>query len=160
VESPVFQGGIVMLSNRALYDMPELRAIRTRISHLHLEVTDAEIAAQMRRLASNGYTHDGKTMSRDECETVCEFVILESQNKLCHLDDHDLNEDIKSCPHLVRHGFRGLDEPSGLSSVDLTRSLASDRLGSDWWLRDFAGCSGNATYKDTDINDSTTERAV
>jgi hypothetical protein len=53
---------------------------------LHLEVSDAEIAAQMRRLARNGYTHDGKTMSRDECETVCEFVILESQNKLCHLD--------------------------------------------------------------------------
>ena len=75
-----------MLSNRALDDMPELRAIRTRISHLHLEVSDAEIAAQMRRLARNGYQHDGKTISRDEAETVCDFVILESQNKLCHLD--------------------------------------------------------------------------
>ena len=86
VESTVFQGGIIMLSNRALDDMPELKAIRTRISHLHLEVSDAEIAAQMRRLARNGYQHDGKTMTADEAETVCEFVILESQNKLCHLD--------------------------------------------------------------------------
>jgi hypothetical protein len=25
-------------------------------------------------------------MTADEAETVCEFVILESQNKLCHLD--------------------------------------------------------------------------
>jgi hypothetical protein len=25
-------------------------------------------------------------MTPDEAETVCEFVILESQNKLCHLD--------------------------------------------------------------------------
>jgi len=86
VESTVFQGGIIMLSNRPLDDMPELKAIRTRISHLHLEVSDAEIAAQMRRLARKGYTHDGKTMTADEAETVCEFVILESQNKLCHLD--------------------------------------------------------------------------
>jgi hypothetical protein len=69
-----------------LDDLPELKAIRTRISHLHLEVSDAEIAAQMRRLARNGYSHDGKTMSPDEAETVCDFVILESQSKLCHLD--------------------------------------------------------------------------
>lgn len=86
VESTVFSGGIIMLSNRPLDDLPELKAIRTRISHLHLEVSDAEIAAQMRRLARKGYTHDGKTMTPDEAETVCEFVVLESQNKLCHLD--------------------------------------------------------------------------
>ena len=38
IESIVFTGGIIMLSNRPLTDMPELRAIRTRISHLHLAV--------------------------------------------------------------------------------------------------------------------------
>ncbi len=86
VESIVFNGGIVMLSNRPLDDLPELRAIKTRISHLHLEVSDAEIAAQMRRLATKGYRHDGKEMTADEAETVCDFVILESQSKLCHLD--------------------------------------------------------------------------
>ncbi len=86
VESVVFHGGIIMLSNRPLDDLPELRAIKTRISHLHLEVSDAEIAAQMRRLARNGYKHDGKEMTVDEAETVCDFVILESQSKLCHLD--------------------------------------------------------------------------
>ena len=86
VESTVFSGGIIMLSNRALDDLPELKAIKTRISHLHLEVCDAEIAAQMRRLSRNGYRHGDQEMTADECETICEFVILESQNKLCHLD--------------------------------------------------------------------------
>jgi hypothetical protein len=86
IESIVFQGGIIMLSNRALDDLPELRAIRTRISHLHLEVSDAEIAAQMRRLAKGGYKHGDQEMTADEAETVCDFVILESQSKLCHLD--------------------------------------------------------------------------
>jgi hypothetical protein len=69
VESIVFKGGIIMLSNRPLDDLPELKAIRTRISHLHLEVSDAEIAAQMRRLSRSGYQHDGKIMTPDEAET-------------------------------------------------------------------------------------------
>jgi len=86
VESIVFSGGIIMLSNRPLNDLPELRAIKTRISHLHLEVTDQEIAAQMRRLAKGGYKHGDQEMTADECETVCDFVILESQCRLCHLD--------------------------------------------------------------------------
>jgi hypothetical protein len=86
VESTVFSGGIIMLSNRPLDDLPELRAIRTRISHLHLEVSDQEIGAQMRRLTQHGYKHGDQEMTADEAETVCEFVILESQSKLCHLD--------------------------------------------------------------------------
>jgi hypothetical protein len=86
VESIVFQGGLIMLSNRALDDLPELRAIKTRISHLHLEVSDQESAAQMRRLSKQGYKHGDQEMTPDECETICEFVILESQSKLCHLD--------------------------------------------------------------------------
>ena len=75
-----------MLSNRPLYDMPELKAIRTRISHLHLKSPMPRSRPKCGRLARNGYTHDSNTMTADEAETVCEFVILESQNKLCHLD--------------------------------------------------------------------------
>ena len=86
VESIVFQGGLIMLSNRPLDDLPELKAIKTRISHLHLEVPDQEIAAQMRRLAKQGYRHGEQEMTPDECETICDFVVLESQSKLCHLD--------------------------------------------------------------------------
>ena len=40
----------------------------------------------MRRLAKQGYKHGDQEMTPDECETICEFVILESQSKLCHLD--------------------------------------------------------------------------
>jgi len=82
VESVVFNGGIIMLSNRPLDDMPELVAIRTRISHLHLEVSDAEIAAQMRSLSRRGYAHGTDALTADECSTVCEFVVAESQSKL------------------------------------------------------------------------------
>ena len=40
----------------------------------------------MRRLAKAGYKHGDQEMTADETETVCDFVILESQTKLCHLD--------------------------------------------------------------------------
>ena len=79
VESTVFQGGIIMLSNRALDDMPELKAIRTRISHCILRSAMPRSRPKCGRLARNGYTHDGKTMTADEAETVCEFVILETK---------------------------------------------------------------------------------
>jgi hypothetical protein len=86
IESIVFTGGIIMLSNRPLTDLPELRAIRTRISHLHLQATDEEIAALMRRIACKGFQHGEQTMTPDECQTVCEYLIAESQTKLAHLD--------------------------------------------------------------------------
>ena len=82
----VFSGGIIMLSNRPLADLPELRAIRTRISHLHLMANDQEIASLMRRIACKGFQHGEQTMTADECQMVCEYLITESQTKLAHLD--------------------------------------------------------------------------
>jgi len=38
-----FKGGLIMLSNRALDDLPELKANQDRISHLHLEVSDRKL---------------------------------------------------------------------------------------------------------------------
>ena len=86
IESTIFTGGIIMLSNRPLTDMPELRAIRTRISHLHLQATDQEISALMRQIACKGFQHGEQTMTPDECQMVCEYLIAESQTKLAHLD--------------------------------------------------------------------------
>jgi hypothetical protein len=40
----------------------------------------------MRRLSRNGYRHGEQEMTADECEMICEYVVMESQNKLCHLD--------------------------------------------------------------------------
>ena len=86
IESIVFSGGIIMLSNRPLADMPELRAIRTRISHLHLQATDQEIAALMRQIALKGFRHGEQSMTSDDCQMVCEYLITESLTKLAHLD--------------------------------------------------------------------------
>ena len=83
---PSSRAGIIMLSNRPLTDMPELRAIRTRISHLHLQATDQEISALMRQIACKGFQHGEQTMTPDECQMVCEYLIAESQTKLAHLD--------------------------------------------------------------------------
>jgi hypothetical protein len=86
IESICFTGGIIMLSNRPLADLPELRAIRTRISHLHLMASDQEIACLMRRIACKGFQHGEQAMTADECQIVCEYLIAESQTKLAHLD--------------------------------------------------------------------------
>jgi hypothetical protein len=78
IESIIFQGGLIMLSNRALDDLPELRAIRTRIKQLELGVlvtlqadmnephTEADInkaavqaiANAVRLGEDNGFSHD------------------------------------------------------------------------------------------------------
>ena len=50
----VFRGGLILISNRPLADLPELRAMATRIEVHRLEVSDAELAALMRELAGKG----------------------------------------------------------------------------------------------------------
>src|SRR5271166_5027932 len=47
----VFRGGLILISNRPLADLPELRALATRIEVHRLDVTEAELTAQMRHLA-------------------------------------------------------------------------------------------------------------
>lgn len=46
-----FRGGIIMLANRPLGDLPELRALASRIAVHKLQVSDPEMCAQMRRIA-------------------------------------------------------------------------------------------------------------
>src|SRR6516225_5140582 len=43
-----FRGGLIMLANRPLGDLPKLRALASRIAVHKLEITDAEMAAHMR----------------------------------------------------------------------------------------------------------------
>jgi hypothetical protein len=83
----VFRGGIILLANRPLADLPELRALATRISVMRLEVTDAELAALMRDLAAGGYGRDGKQLLEPEkCREVTEHLIRECQTAGCPLD--------------------------------------------------------------------------
>jgi hypothetical protein len=54
-----FKGGIIMVGNRPLADLPELRALASRISVHELEITDAEMVAQLHRLARYGFSRQG-----------------------------------------------------------------------------------------------------
>jgi hypothetical protein len=83
----VFRGGIILLANRPLADLPELRALATRISVMRLEVTDAELEALMRDLAASGYGRDGKQLlEQEKCREVTEHLIRECQTAGCPLD--------------------------------------------------------------------------
>jgi hypothetical protein len=77
----LFTGGIVFTANSPPPALPEWDAIRTRIHVLQLSPIDAEVRAKMRELARRGYEHDGRTMTPEECVTVCEFVIEQSLAK-------------------------------------------------------------------------------
>lgn len=71
----IFTGGIVLTMNASLDDLPELRAVKTRIAHLHLQPTNDEIAAKMREISLRGYRHGTGKLTPDECLEVCEYLI-------------------------------------------------------------------------------------
>lgn len=82
-----FRGGLILISNRPLADLPELRALATRIEVYRLDVSDAEVAALMRDLASAGYRHgDMLAIEPDQCAQVTEFLIKECRKAGCRLD--------------------------------------------------------------------------
>ncbi|MFL5338562.1 MAG: hypothetical protein ACJ8F7_00195 [Gemmataceae bacterium] len=70
-----FTGGIILTMNAPLDDLPELRALRTRIAHLQLQPTADEVVALMRKIASQGYAHGEGQLPPGECAEVCEYVI-------------------------------------------------------------------------------------
>ncbi len=83
----VFRGGLILISNRPLADLPELRALATRIEVHRLEVTDAELAALMRELAAKGYRLHGKVgIGPEECLQVTEYLLKECRAVGCPLD--------------------------------------------------------------------------
>ena len=63
----IFTGGIIMIANRPLDDLPELRALRTRIACMQLRATDGELTALMRSVALKGFEHEGRVMTPAEC---------------------------------------------------------------------------------------------
>lgn len=74
----IFTGGIIVIGNRPIDDAPELRAVKTRIACLHLEVTGPELQALMRHVAGKGYDHAGIRLEPAACWEVCEYLIQES----------------------------------------------------------------------------------
>jgi hypothetical protein len=86
-ERVVFRGGIIMTSNRPLADLPELRALATRIAVFQLDVTDAEAVAQVRDLAAGGFRDGGKLLIEPEqSRGIAEYLIAECRAAACPLD--------------------------------------------------------------------------
>ena len=67
IESIVFTGGIIMLSNRPLDRHARIAGHSHPDQPLHLQATDQEIAALMRQIACKAFKHGEQAMTPDEC---------------------------------------------------------------------------------------------
>jgi hypothetical protein len=72
-----FAGGIIMLANRPLTDLPELRALASRIAVHELAISEVELAAHLRRVAEGGFARDKHQLERDICVEVAGHVLAE-----------------------------------------------------------------------------------
>lgn len=90
----VFTGGIIFTQNCPLDDLPELRALKTRIAHLHLQPSNEEVFAKMRAIALQGYRKGRHQLSLEECLEVCEHVIAKCK-------ESQRNPDMR----MLIHGF-------------------------------------------------------
>ena len=75
----IFTGGVVLVANAALADVPELRAVKTRIPCLAFQPSNEEIAAKMRDIARRGHAHGRRRLTPRECLEVAEEIIARSQ---------------------------------------------------------------------------------
>ena len=77
-EEFVFTGGVILVANCNLDDVPQLRALKTRIPSLHYQPTNEEIGARMRELARRGHAHGPHSLSPEMCLEVAREVIVRS----------------------------------------------------------------------------------
>jgi hypothetical protein len=85
-EEVIFCGGIIMTSNRRLADLPEIDALKTRIACIDLHVSNAEIAALMRRISADGWPQGEPQLDPEQCREVAEFIIEEASRTNRRLD--------------------------------------------------------------------------
>jgi len=107
-----------MLGNRPLVDTkPEQRALKTRLTSLHVQATDLEIGAKMRAIALDERSPYHEALSKDERLNVADYIISESRR---------LNR-----PLNLRHLQNGLADYLQWSDLDAGcdwRDLISSRL--------------------------------
>lgn len=82
----IFTGSIILIMNQALDDLPALRAVKTRIAHLHLQPTQDEIRAKMKWIASRGYRHGKGVLTPGQCLEVYEHVVKSMGGLAKHYD--------------------------------------------------------------------------
>jgi hypothetical protein len=72
----VFTGGIIIISNSNLAEsVPQIRALKSRINVLRLDVSNDEIKALMKKICREGFIYGEDYMSPAECWEVGERVI-------------------------------------------------------------------------------------
>jgi hypothetical protein len=71
----IFTGGIIMIANVPIDNLPELLALQTRVCPLHYEATSEELAALMRKICEFGHRHGELTLTPAECVEVAEEII-------------------------------------------------------------------------------------
>lgn len=82
-----FRGGLILISNRPLADLPELRALAIRIEVYRLEVSEAELTALMLDLAEKGLHDSGRcVLAAEDCIRVTEHLLKECRSAGCPLD--------------------------------------------------------------------------
>lgn len=72
-----FEGQIIFTGNRPLENIPELRALATRIPTIHLEATRPELVALMKKICQQDYLTDKGALPSAMCCEVLEFFLSE-----------------------------------------------------------------------------------
>jgi hypothetical protein len=72
----IFTGGVIIVSNSNLAEsVPAIRAIKSRITVLGLDLSNNEIRALMKKICQDGYSYGEYYMSPDECWEVGGWII-------------------------------------------------------------------------------------
>jgi hypothetical protein len=85
-EEVIFTGGVIMVANCPLDDIPQLRALKTRVPVIRFQPTNEEIAALMRDIARQGHRHGPDVLSPEHCLEVAEEIIARSRRLQRNLD--------------------------------------------------------------------------
>lgn len=72
-----FEGQIIFTGNRPLLNIPELRALATRIPTIHLAVTREELVALMKQISLKEYRTDKGVLTSALCGEVLEYFLSE-----------------------------------------------------------------------------------
>lgn len=96
-----FQGGIIMISNLELHDVPLLEALKSRVNYLKYAPTDEQIEALMRLIASKGWSCGRRSLSPAQCGEVAKYLIAESYRLGIRLDLRMLVD--KAFPDFAQH---------------------------------------------------------
>jgi hypothetical protein len=168
-EEFVFSGGLVLVANCDLSDLPQLRALKTRIACVNYRPTNEELAALMRKLARDGQVEGAARLGPAKSVEVVEAILSRCQRLHKNLDlrllvnaikDRLQDEDgatergweelldARMSERAVTTG-RGLRQQKKDSQLEIVRRIASlpaqERLAA--WQRATGGKSLSSLYR-------------